>query len=142
MAGELGCDILQNQNLLSGAFFLMVKKKSFLLPIIQTLKYVHSIRKYFFIVSLPLTCTTLRMSQIPLERQTAVSRIKWHQLAGGLTVSQLPFRLFLMIIFKPTQPSFLSSFEQGQHKQFPVFYLSKVYFLFQQIMLTGKLFPG
>lgn len=29
MAGELGCDILQNQNLLSGAFFLMVKKKIF-----------------------------------------------------------------------------------------------------------------
>lgn len=61
VAGELGCDILQTQNLLSGDFFFFFnsKKKSFLLPVIQTLKYAHFIRKYFLIVLLPLTRITV-----------------------------------------------------------------------------------
>lgn len=42
MARELGCDTLQNQSLLWEGFLLFKKN---LLLIVQTLKYVHSVRK-------------------------------------------------------------------------------------------------
>lgn len=42
MARELGCDTLQNQSLLLEGYFYDWKN---LLLIVQTLKYVHSVRK-------------------------------------------------------------------------------------------------
>ena len=137
--GDWG-DILQNQHLLSGDFVLN-SKRIFSVVNHADLKCVHPVLKYFFIVLLARTRSTERTAQIPLEGQMSVS----DSVASlGLWINWVAVTLCTVFshYFKSVQPSFRSSFEQGQHKQFPVFYLPKVYFLFQEITLTGKLSPG